>query len=117
MQTHDGSDRATPRREDFSVTMRREQDSAVIEVRGELDLATADSVREAIRVTDESEIGRVVVDLSEVTFLDSTGLGMLLEARARDRELADRLRFVAPQHDQVSRLLALTGTRELLELD
>jgi anti-anti-sigma factor len=98
----------------FSVTTRRQADGVLIEIRGELDLANADAVERAIRDAEDTEIGAIVVDLSEMSFVDSTGLSVLLRARSRDRELADRLRFRPSRHGGVSRLLALTGTRDLL---
>ena len=51
----------------------------VVSVAGELDLYTAPEFEEALALNG-SEPGRVVVDLSECTFIDSTGLGILLKA-------------------------------------
>jgi anti-anti-sigma factor len=45
--------------------------------------------------------------------MDSTGLGVLLQARRRARENSDRLRFIRSRHEQVTRLLSLTDTTEL----
>jgi anti-sigma B factor antagonist len=55
----------------------------VVRLAGELDLYNAEAVREALgeAVADEPE--RLVVDLGGVEFLDSTALGVLVEARAK----------------------------------
>jgi anti-sigma B factor antagonist len=61
-------------------------DSAcIVKLAGELDLYNADLVREALSgaVADGAE--RVVVDLGEVEFIDSTALGVLIEARTKLR--------------------------------
>lgn len=54
----------------------------VVRLGGELDLYNAPAVREALRRTIAESPERVVLDLSEVDFIDSTALGALIEARA-----------------------------------
>jgi anti-sigma B factor antagonist len=62
----------------------QERDGAVIvELAGELDLYNAHTVRDALLGQAEKNPARLVVDLSRVTFIDSTGLGVLIEARTR----------------------------------
>jgi anti-sigma B factor antagonist len=51
--------------------------STLVVASGEIDIATSPALREALLAAAESS-GRVVVDLSAVTFLDSTGLGVLM---------------------------------------
>jgi len=70
--------------------------AVVVKLVGELDLYNADEVRETLDGVCARKPVRVVVDLSEVTFIDSTGLGVLVEARSK---LADRKSFLlsAPQ--------------------
>jgi len=83
----------------------REGDACVVKLGGELDLYNAPQVRQALADACEDAPGRVVVDLSEVEFVDSTALGVLIEARTR---LNDRRAF----------LLAAPGleTRRALEI-
>jgi anti-sigma B factor antagonist len=57
--------------------------AVVVELAGELDLYNAHTVREALLGVTEKKPERLVVDLSRVTFIDSTGLGVLIEARTR----------------------------------
>jgi anti-sigma B factor antagonist len=57
--------------------------AVVVELAGELDLYNAHTVREALLGETEKKPERLVVDLSRVTFIDSTGLGVLIEARTR----------------------------------
>ena len=58
-------------------------DALVLSLTGELDLYTAPAVRDALRGAVERAPKRLVVDLSGVTFIDSTALGTLVEARSR----------------------------------
>jgi anti-anti-sigma factor len=58
-------------------------DALVLSLAGELDLADAPALREALRRAVERSPKRLVVDLTEVTFVDSTILGALVEARSK----------------------------------
>jgi anti-sigma B factor antagonist len=58
-------------------------DACVVRLGGELDLYNAPQVREALTRANQGSPARVVVDLSEVEFIDSTALGVLIEARTR----------------------------------
>jgi anti-sigma B factor antagonist len=83
-----------------------ERDGAVVvQLTGELDLYNAPAVRDALLAVAARDPDRVVVDLSAVTFIDSTGLGVLIEART---QLTNRRAF----------LLAAPGleTRRALEI-
>jgi anti-sigma B factor antagonist len=57
--------------------------AVVLRLAGELDLYNAEDVRAALAQALGSEPTRIVVDLSEVHFVDSTMLGVLIEARSK----------------------------------
>jgi anti-sigma B factor antagonist len=57
--------------------------SVVLHLAGELDLYNADEVRGALAEAVESDPKRIVIDMSEVQFVDSTALGVLIEARSK----------------------------------
>ena len=61
----------------------RQGDACVVRLAGELDLYNAAQVRQALNEAASDSPTRVVVDLSEVDFIDSTALGVLIEARTR----------------------------------
>ena len=65
--------------------------AVVVRLAGELDLYNADAVREALLAAVERAPQRLVVDLEAVRFIDSTALGVLIEARSK---LPDRRSFV-----------------------
>jgi anti-sigma B factor antagonist len=69
--------------------------SVVVSLAGELDLYNAEEVRGALQDATAGEPAMLVVDLEEVRFIDSTALGVLIEARSR---MADRggFRLAAP---------------------
>lgn len=82
---------------------------AVLSVHGEIDLATAPTLREVLTPVLEHQTGPVVVDLSEVSFMDSTGVHVLTEALRRLEPQKRRLAIVCPDGGQVHRLFALLG--------
>jgi anti-sigma B factor antagonist len=57
--------------------------ASVVKLAGELDLYNAAQVRNALAGACDDEPERVVVDLSDVEFIDSTALGVLIEARTK----------------------------------
>jgi anti-sigma B factor antagonist len=59
----------------------RQGDACVVRLAGELDLYNAPQVRQALTDAASGSPSRLVVDLSEVEFVDSTALGVLIEAR------------------------------------
>jgi anti-sigma B factor antagonist len=105
----DGNDAARDEtsgiREDPVAGIARNDGSIIVSLAGELDLYNAHEVREALLECCAEAPQRLVVDLSAVTFIDSTALGVLIEARTK---LANRRGF----------LLAAPGleTRRALEV-
>jgi len=61
------------------IQVRNHQSAAVIEVRGEVDLYTSPQMREAIVGTASARTPTVVVDLSSVEYMDSSGVATLVE--------------------------------------
>jgi anti-anti-sigma factor len=89
--------------DEFSISRRREGDAIVVAPAGEIDLATIDELQAAVDAAAE-EAGGVVLDLREVTFIDSAGLRLVLQS-ARAIEVFSVVR--GPQ--EVQRLFDLVG--------
>jgi anti-sigma B factor antagonist len=69
---------------EFSIAdTRRADGSAVLTVAGELDIATVPVVRERLSDLTDAGARRLVVDLRDVTFMDSTGLAAFIHAKVR----------------------------------
>ena len=77
------------------TSVEKRDGATVVALAGELDLYNAEDVRAALLEVCAEEPAVLVLDLAEVTFIDSTALGVLIEARSR---LADRdgFRLAAP---------------------
>ncbi|MDO8106538.1 STAS domain-containing protein [Isoptericola sp. b441] len=95
---------------DVSVTSRQIGDRTVIEVTGEIDVYTAPALREEIASLVDAEHTSIVVDLTQVSFMDSTGLGVLVGALKKVRTLGGDLSLVINEEKilKVFRITALT---------
>jgi anti-sigma B factor antagonist len=80
----------------------------VFELSGSLDIATSPTVRASLLEASARGDHRLIVDLTNVEFLDSTGLGALIGAQRRAREFGGELRLVVKE-GQIVRLLRITG--------
>lgn len=85
------------------------RDTAVLTVHGEIDLATAPMLRKILRPVLECRVGQVVIDLSEVPFIDSTAVHILVETLQRLNIQNRRLAIACREDGQVHRLLGLLG--------
>jgi anti-sigma B factor antagonist len=70
-------------REDPIAGIARDDGTVVVRLAGELDLYNAQAVREALLACCAEAPERLIIDLSDVKFIDSTALGVLIEARTR----------------------------------
>jgi anti-sigma B factor antagonist len=82
---------------------------------GELDLSTVAKVQEELRRVEASAPATLVVDLSKLTFLDSTGLRCIVTADERARAEGRRIVIVRGP-DAVQRVFAITRLEERLEM-
>jgi anti-sigma B factor antagonist len=103
----------------FAAMRYEENDGTqIVSVKGEVDLFSAHRLRELMWRAKEQAGGdppRMVVDLSEVEFMDTAGLEVLLEEWNSSRQVGGKICLVA-QEGPVRRLLEVTGHNELFDL-
>lgn len=90
------------------------QDATVLRCDGRLTMVAAPALKSAIDEVVESGGTHVVVDLSETSFVDSSGLGALVAGLKRTRQAGGDLRIAEPQ-EQVRMVLALTNLDRILQ--
>jgi anti-anti-sigma factor len=93
----------------------------VLHVRGELDLVSSPFLRQHVHEAVAVGHRDLVLDLSEVLFCDSSGVGVLVAARRLLRSCQGRLRLILPargaeEGSHVNRVLAALGVRRLFEV-
>jgi anti-anti-sigma factor len=93
------------------IESRREGDAVIVALNGELDLASAPELERELREAEATNPSRVVIDLSGLGFMDSTGLQALLRTRERAGASTYELALRRGPH-QVQRVFELTKTAE-----
>jgi anti-sigma B factor antagonist len=94
---------------------------AVLQVTGEMDLVTSPVVRQGVHDVVADGRHDLVLDLSEVFFCDSSGVGVLIATRRLIRSCQGRLRLILPAQgaedgSHVNRVLAALGVRRLFDV-
>ena len=88
----------------------------VVNARGELDLSTSAALRAALDAGFGDRTPRIAVDLSEVSFMDSSTLGVLVACLERARERDGELRLVGVQGSP-AKVIALTGLDSAFQME
>lgn len=98
-----------------AFTVRSEQQNGVAHVAfyGELDISAAPILQDTLTQVEGDGIRMIMLDLRDMTFIDASGLHVLLEAKARSKSSGHRVILVGA-NSLAQRLFKLTGTEFLL---
>lgn len=107
---------AAPRPGELLVETLRVEGGSVVSVRGELDISSASAFKQALEGARATDTCRVVVDLAGLSFIDSTGLRVLLAGKQRATAGGGDLR-IRNARAEVRRLLEIAGVLELLSAE
>ncbi|HTE60042.1 MAG TPA: STAS domain-containing protein [Solirubrobacteraceae bacterium] len=108
-------DRKTASTSRFGLVSRSDEDSLELVLAGELDMpATFKIEPELDRLLSGQEVRRLVLDVADVRFIDSAGLGALLSIRERTKLLGIEMSLVNVS-DPVRRILDLSGMWAVLK--
>jgi anti-sigma B factor antagonist len=100
---------------DFAISHQDLGAWVVVTVSGEIDMATGPTLRDNLLGVLARGDHRVVLDLSNVTFMDSSGLGALLGGHRRAQLLDGEIRIAAPS-ERVLEILRLTNLDRVFDL-
>lgn len=95
---------------DLELESRESTDGVSVVVRGEVDMATAPQLREALTALLDDGATRLVLDCRGLEFLDSSGIGVLIAVRKRLGDDGSLTLDAPPAH--VRKVLELTGVSE-----
>ena len=98
----------------FSVRTEQRGATAVVIPTGELDIDTAPTLVDGLERAFESRAGRVVLDLRELEFIDSSGLRSLLMARRRAESSRKHFALVAGSRE-LERILEIAGVHSIFD--
>lgn len=105
----------TAEEEFFGVDVVQTDGTAQVAVRGEVDVATAPRLWDAIDGVD-GDTRELVIDMSELTFMDSTGIRVLIRAHELLRSRGGRIVVRAPEAG-VRKLLEVTSVDRVIEIE
>jgi anti-anti-sigma factor len=100
-----------------NVTIAAEDGVMIASLKGEIDLSNATEITDALLGGVPNEALGLVIDLSEVSYLDSAGVRMLAELDHRLGWRAQALRVVAPETSRSRRVLVIAGLERVLSLE
>ncbi len=105
-----------PMTEDFSLSRERVAgDIDVVAVRGEIDIFTAPALKREVSEAIDGGSRRIVLDLTETSFLDSTALGVIIGVSKRLRPLGGALAIVNVT-PSIAKTFEITGLAELFPI-
>jgi anti-anti-sigma factor len=90
------------------VTVHDHPEGPVVSIRGEIDLSNADAIRAEIVASVPHTAAGVVLDLTDTTYLDSSGVRLLFDLAERLHGRRQRLALVVTEEALVRRVLVLT---------
>jgi anti-anti-sigma factor len=90
--------------------------TALLTAGGQLDLTCGDRFIACLREARDAEPERLVVDLREVTFIDSSGLGVIVGQQKRSQERNERFAVAVGGSLAVQRILDLSGLVKVLDI-
>ena len=99
----------------FALTESETGGTPVLAVQGEVDVSTAPELRERLLALAEAGRTVAVVDLSEVSFVDSTALGVLVSGVKRLRSAGGDLRLVVTQ-PRIAKVFEITGLNDVFRI-
>ena len=101
---------------ELGIAVQRHDDRAMIQVAGEVDLATCPQLRAVLVELIDTGFHQLTIDLEQVGFLDCTGIGVLVDALRRVQQHSGCLNLVRPR-PFVLRVLTLTGMTTVFPTD
>jgi len=100
---------------ELDITAEQGQKDCVLTLEGEVDVYTAPRLKEELVAAIERGCVDIVVDMEKVTFIDSSGLGVLVSALRRARERDGAVRIVCTR-DSILKIFRITGLDKVFPL-
>jgi anti-sigma B factor antagonist len=93
---------------DLDVITEADESRTLLRATGSIDIASRERLGAAVRAALAADTTALVIDLSAVTFIDSTGIGTLVDAASQSADAGATFRIEAPSRP-VARILEVSG--------
>jgi anti-sigma B factor antagonist len=100
----------------ISIDVKEKESVLAVKVNGEIDAYTAPQLREKLFPLSEKEGVKMVVDLSEVNYMDSTGLGVFVGVFKNVRAHNGEFKIVGLS-ERLQRLFEITGLADIIDIN
>ncbi|WP_431801665.1 STAS domain-containing protein [Halobacillus andaensis] len=100
----------------LSIDVSNKEKVTTVSLAGEVDAFTAPKLKDTLLPLTKEDGQTIEVDLQEVNYMDSTGLGVFISALKSTKEHDTNLKLVQMQ-DRVHRLFKITGLTEIMDID
>ena len=87
----------------------------MVSIRGEIDIYSIEKFRDTIEEKIKTQASEIILDCSELSYMDSTGMGVLIELRNKTKELGQKIIMMNPR-PIIRKLLALMGVDKIIEI-
>ncbi|KEF38828.1 anti-anti-sigma factor [Schinkia azotoformans MEV2011] len=101
---------------DLKIDIEESLNSRVVKLAGEVDVYTAPMLRDAIIPLTVKKDSNLIVDMTEVGYMDSTGLGVFIGAFKSSHQHMNSLKLIGVT-EKIERLFQITGLSEIIDID
>jgi anti-sigma B factor antagonist len=102
-------------RDPLEIEIQNSDERTLVTLSGELDASTASFLYDKLSDLEVEDVNHVVLDLAKVTFMDSTGLGVIVTEHKRLQHSEGTLTIFSPP-SSVRRLFEITGLDDVLDI-
>lgn len=99
------------------LSLESDGDVELARVAGEVDASNVDQLSEKLLAAVPQDARALVLDLSETSYIDSSGIGLIFDAAARLRNRRQELRLVVPPRSFVGEVLSAVSMQESVPID
>ncbi len=100
----------------MNITVKRDRQILTVVLRGELDHHAVSKVKESIDMQlVQTPVKQLILDMSGVTFMDSSGIGLIVGRYNRIKILGGRMKIINP-NASLSKILKMSGIGKLMEI-
>jgi anti-anti-sigma factor len=99
------------------LSLESQGDVELARVAGEVDASNVDQLSERLLGGVANDARAVVLDLTDTSYIDSSGISLIFDAAARLRNRRQQLRLVVPQHSFVGEVLSAVSMQESVPID
>ncbi|WP_147804462.1 STAS domain-containing protein [Alkalicoccus halolimnae] len=100
----------------LDIQITEDDNKSVAEVSGEVDVYTATKLKETLIPLAEKEDNQLIIDLTNVEYIDSTGLGIFIGALKAAEKSGSTLKLIG-LNERVNRLFEITGLHEVIDIE